>query len=264
LKYIPDSRLGDSASIAALPNELLSGNVKQQVSTREEVSECKSPTKPGCNRRRSAKRLSQVLLISALLALLVLPVLWLAAYGESFFSLTHRVSPEVLVVDGWIGGSGLQAAAAEFVRGGYKYVVATGDQNGDPPLSLSYAEIAGQELIRLGIPKERIIVAATAKIERGRTFGSAVAAWRALQNRGIRPQHVNLLTLGSHARRSHLVYIKVFAPATKVGVIAWVPADYESTPWWRSTRRTKCFLKEIVGYPFELLLNSGRRSNFPG
>jgi hypothetical protein len=239
-------------------------DVKQQVSTRGEVSDCTSSTQPGCDRRCLAKRLSQALLISALLALLILPVLWLFTYGEPFFSLTHRVPPEVLVVDGWIGSPGLQAAAAEFVRGGYKYIVATGGQTGDPLLSSSYAEIAGQELIRLGIPKERIIVAAAGKIERNHTFRSSLAAWRALQNNGIHPQYVNLLTLGSHARRSHLVYVKVFAPTTKVGVIAWVPADYGSTPWWRSIRRTKCLLKEIVGYPFELLLNSGRISNSPG
>jgi hypothetical protein len=116
----------------------------------------------------------------------------------------------------------------------------------------------------LGIPKDRIIVAASGEIQHQNTFNSAISAWRALQNRGIHPQYANLLTLGPHARRSDLVYSKVFAPATKVGVIAWVPPDYGSTPWWRSTRRTQCLFKEIVGCPFEVLLNSGRISNSPG
>jgi hypothetical protein len=242
--------------------------MKQQISTRGEASNCQSLTHRRCGRRfwgwRLAKRPLPPLLIFGLLALLVIPVLWLVTCGESFFSLTHRVPPDVLVVEGWIGQRGLQAAAVEFVRGGYKYVVTTGGQTDDPRLSSSYAEIAAQELIRWDIPNDRIIVAASGEIQHPRTFNSARGAWRALQNRGIRPQYANLLTLGPHARRSQLVYSKVFAPATKVGVIAWVPADYGSAPWWRSMRRTGCLLKEIVGYPFELLLNSGRISNSPG
>jgi DUF218 domain len=233
--------------------------VKQQISTKGEASNCQSLT----HRRRFWERPLPPWLIFGLLLLLVLPVLWLVTYGERFFSLTHRVPPEVLVVEGWIGQRGMQAAAAEFVRGGYKYVVTTGGKTSDPRVPSSYAENASQELSRLDVPKDRIIVAASEGVEHQRTFNSAIAAWRALQNRGIRPQYANLLTLGPHARRSQLVYSKVFSPATKVGVIAWVPADYRSTSWWRSVRRTKCLFKEIAGYPFELLLNSGRISNSP-
>lgn len=189
---------------------------------------------------------------------------WLCIYGESFFSLTRRVPAEVLLVEGWIDDQGVLAAAEEFKRSDYKYVVVTGGQTDGRQSSSNYAEIAARELNRLGIPEDKIIIAKTEGIERQRTFKSAAAAWRALQNKGIHPKDINVLTLGPHARRSRSVYRKVFAPATDIGVIAWVPADYGSTPWWRSTRRTKCFLKEIVGYPFELLLNSGRISNSPG
>jgi hypothetical protein len=57
-----------------------------------------------------------------------------------------------------------------------------------------------------------------------------------------------------------LVYQKVFAPPIPVGVIAFVPSKYRIEPWWQSVTRTKCLFKEIVGYPFERLFNSGRTS----
>jgi hypothetical protein len=57
------------------------------------------------------------------------------------------------------------------------------------------------------------------------------------------------------------VYAKVFVRGAQVGVVAWTPSNYEIGPWWRSASRTKCFLKEIVGYPFEVLLNGGRISD---
>jgi hypothetical protein len=201
-------------------------------------------------------------------ALCIVPFLgaaaWLCVFGESFFSLTRRLPAQVLVVEGWIGEDGIRAAAAEFERGGYKYIVTTGGLPADRKSLSDYAEMAGQQLIQLGIPKDRIIVAPTGEIEHERTFKSAVAAWRAFQLRGIQPKEINVFTLGPHARRSRLVYAKVYAPVARVGVIAWAPTYYHTEPWWRSSGRTKCFLKEVIGYPFEVLLNSGRLSNSPG
>jgi DUF218 domain len=199
----------------------------------------------------------------SLFVVLVVPAIWLCIYGESYFSLTRRLPGEVLVVEGWIGRDGVRAAAAEFEGGGYRYIVATGGQSNDSRHPSNYAEMAGEELIRSGVPADRVIIASTGEIEHERTFESAAAAWRKLQKSDIHPGYINVLTLGPHARRSRLVYAKVFAPAARVGVIAWRPAYYDTEPWWQSRGRTKCFLKEIVGYPFEVLLNSGRGSNSP-
>ena len=211
----------------------------------------------------------RILLGSACVLLPVIPgVIWLYRSGESYFSLTRRLPAEVLVVEGWLGYygyDGFLAAASEFNQGHYQYIVATGGlrekQNGQDPRN--YAEMAEQALVRFGVPRDRVIAAPTEGIERERTFKSAVAAWQALRDRGIRPLALNVLTLGPHARRSQLVYEKVFRPASQVGVVAWAPSSYQTEPWWRSQSRTKCLLKETVGYPFEVLLNSGRSSNSP-
>jgi len=213
--------------------------------------------------QRAANRSPTLLGAFAIVVLLVFLGIWLCIYGESFFSLTHRLPAEVLVVEGWIGNDGLRNAAAEFERGAYQYIVATGGQTADRRSPSNFADLAGQELIRLGVPKDRIIIAPTGEVEHERTFKSAVAAWRALQLKGIHPKALNVFTLSVHARRSRFVYAKVYAPATQVGVIAWTPSDYQAAPWWRSSRRTKCFFKEIVKYPLEVLLNSGRTSNSP-
>ena len=191
--------------------------------------------------------------------------IWLFYWGEGFFSLTRPTVADVLIVEDWIGSDGIRAAAQEFKRGGYKYVVATGAV---PVESVehdrsSYAEMARQELAESGISTERIIVASPGEIEHERTFKSAVVAWQAIQRRGVRPVGINVFTRGPHARRSRLVYEKVYGPDVPVGVIAFIPAGYSAKPWWRSSERRKCLLKELVGYPFEVLLNSGRFSNSP-
>jgi DUF218 domain len=190
------------------------------------------------------------------------PVIWLCGWGENFFSLTRPIAADILIVEGWIGTDGIRAAATEFKRGTYRYIVTTGGTpaESDRPGHQSYAELARQELIQSGITPERIIAASMGKIEHERTFNSAVVSWQALQHSGVHPEAINVFSLGPHARRSQLVYQKVYAPDVPVGIIAFVPTWYGGKPWWLSSERRKCLLKETVGYPFELLLNSGRVS----
>jgi DUF218 domain len=198
---------------------------------------------------------------------LTIPFFWWCVSGESFLSLTERSPAEILVVEGWIGREGVRAAAAEFEQHGYLYVVTTGGLTtgkGWEEGGWSYAEGAEHELVRDGVAKDLIIVASAKDAERQRTYECAVAVWRTLQAKGIQPKAINVFTFGAHARRSRLVFAKVYGPKTEVGVISWVPAGHLALPWWRSSERAREMMTETAGYLFEALLNSGRRSNSPG
>jgi hypothetical protein len=201
-----------------------------------------------------------------LAALLAMPVVWWCFWGESFLSLTSRLPAEVLVVEGWIGENGVRAAAAEFRSGGYQYVVAAGarpdEEKGWQDPGWSYAQGAANELVRCGIPREKIIVAPAETTERERTFESAVYVFQKLQSLSIQPTSINVFTWGPHARRSRLVFAKVSARA-RIGVISWIPTTHKVEPWWRSSEQAKEFLTESAGYLFESLFNSGRSTNSP-
>lgn len=192
-------------------------------------------------------------------------VCWWLAFGESFLSLTHRLPADVLIVEGWIGRAGIRAAVAEFEQRGYQYIVASGGLTSDhwDGGRVSYAEMAAAEMIRSGIPKEKMVVAAAESIEGPRTFESAATVWRALQAAGIHAKTVNVFTFGAHARRSRMVFAKVDEPGTDVGVIGWTPPHYLAVRWWRSGERARDLLDETAGYLYELLCNSGRSSNSP-
>jgi uncharacterized SAM-binding protein YcdF (DUF218 family) len=160
---------------------------------------------------------------------------------------------------GWIGGNGVRAAATEFRNGGYQYVVATGSQpdetKGWQEPGWSYAEGAANELARSGIPREKIILAPARTTERERTFESAVSVLQALQSCSIKPASINVFTWGPHARRSRLVFAKVYGKHARIGVISWVPATHTAEPWWRSSEQAKEFLTESAGYLFEWLFS---------
>ena len=195
---------------------------------------------------------------------LLLPAIWWFSCGESFLSLTRRLPAQVLVVEGWIGFNGIRAAKAEFEERGYQYVVAAGGYTADEGWAKggwSYAEGAQHELMRLGVPKEKIILAPSRDTETHRTYESAVAVWQALATNGIRPKTVNIFTLGPHARRSRLVFQKAYEPTTEVGVISWEPLGYQAVPWWKSSDRAKELISESAGFIYEVLLNSGRKAN---
>jgi DUF218 domain len=198
---------------------------------------------------------------------LAIPLVWWCFCWESFLSLTDRLPAEVLVVEGWIGENGVRAAAAEFRSGGYQYVVATGarpDQGrGWQDPGWSYAQGAANELARAGIPREKIILAPAENSERARTFESAVSVFQMLESLTIKPTSINVFTWGPHARRSRLVYAKVYTNRARIGVISWVPATRPVRAWWQSSEQAKEFLTESAGFLFELLFNSGRWTNSP-
>jgi hypothetical protein len=206
--------------------------------------------------------------------LFILVVAWFT-YGESYLEATHRLPADILVVEGWIGCKGIRAAVDEcrpvppgtpkydsavtesrsavarrFERGGYRYIVASGclTSGGWEDNRESYAEMAAGEMIRLGVPKESVIVAHSRNTKNHRTFESAVATWRTLRDSGIKPIQLNVFTFGPHAGRSALVFTKVYSGGSKIGVIGRVPAEYDCEPWWLSSERARQLLEETVGY----------------
>jgi hypothetical protein len=196
-----------------------------------------------------------------LFCVVVVPATVWGWFGERFLSHTERLPADTLVVESWIQPDALHAAAAEFRSGGYRHLVITGGLTGSKGTQRrkSYAALAQRELGDAGIAKDEIITAEMPDVDRQRTHAMAVAVQRALHAQNVHPAAVNIFTAGAHARRSRLVYAKVFGSEVKVGAISWTPTDRTANAaWWRSSERTLELVKETVGYLNELLFNSGR------
>lgn len=195
-----------------------------------------------------------------LVALLGAPPTWWLFCGEGFLSLTAPESADVLVVEGWIGRAGMEAARKEFAAGGYRWVIATGGYTGEGWMEQrwSYAEMARKELLRLGVPGEKLLSASAGEADTRRTHAAAVATQEALAAHGLEPRAINVLTRGPHGRRSRIVFSKVLGPRMRVGVISWNPPHSTEGRWWLSSERAKELVTETAGYWFEVLAGSGR------
>jgi uncharacterized SAM-binding protein YcdF (DUF218 family) len=183
--------------------------------------------------------------------------------GEPFLSRTHRLPAEILVVEGWIGPTGVKAALAEFSKHGYQAIIVTSGMTGArwDEERWSYAVEAAKIARRAGVAESKIILAVPRETEVQRTFESALAVREAIKRSGSKVTAVNVFTRGSHAKRSRLVFEKVLRPDYEVGAVSWSPPGYETEPWWSSSDRMVDLLKESVAYCLEFFLDSGRRTN---
>ena len=182
--------------------------------------------------------------------------------AESFLAVNESTASGTLIVECWIGKPGLEAASKEFLAKNYCHLVLVGGivESKWGTDTWNYTEFA-KELVRKAqpeIPEEKILTVTNDFMIRNRTHSSAIAVFSSLQRKGLAIDNINVVTEGAHARRSWLVYSRVFNEIDEVGVISWQPLPRYQGKWYNSSERAKLVLTEYIGYLYEKLLYSGR------
>ena len=191
--------------------------------------------------------ISVVFLVSMILLLLNI---------HSFLAINKPIQSEVLVVEGWLPKYALKKAVEEFELGEYNQLVTTG---GPLPLGSylteffptikSYAEISASTLETMGIEKSKIVAISSPLIERNRTYSTAIALrnWL-LNNRDLSVTSLNIFSLGSHARRTRLLFDLALGDIANVGIIATDNITYNASRWWYSSAGVRTVLGEVIAY----------------
>jgi len=169
-----------------------------------------------------------------------------------FLAVTHRTNAKILVIEGWIHRYAMRAGAEEFKNGFYGRVFTTGGpENGSGGYINDYqtsASVGAEALKKLGIPDDVIQMAPSRVIGRDRTYSSAVALRDWFREHNMPVQSINVLTEDAHARRTHLLYEKVFRKNVQVGIIAVPNPDYNSRYWWRYSDGVREVIGESIAY----------------
>lgn len=153
-----------------------------------------------------------------------------------------------LVVEGWQDETSLLSAFALFKAEGYHYMITTGGPN----LQLlsathrSYAEQAGEFLLKQGLPQDQLIVIPAPESAQERTYLSAVMVRDWLAIKGSELTELNVHTSHVHARRTRRLYQRAFSGA-KIGIYAAVPQNFELNRWWRTSDGAKAVITELIG-----------------
>jgi hypothetical protein len=169
-----------------------------------------------------------------------------------FLAPSRPVKAEDLVVEGWIPEYGLQQCVDEFKSHPYRKIFTTGGPvNGvvsPAAVEDTYASVAASRFRKLGLEWPVVQMVPTQAMERDRTYSSAVALRKWLNERGISPHSINIVTLGVHARRTRLLYEKAFGGHVTVGVIAVENREYNPDRWWRYSEGVREVISEGVAY----------------
>jgi hypothetical protein len=107
----------------------------------------------------------------------------------------------------------------------------------------SYANLAKNKLLALGIDSTQIIDISGEKVTINRTLTSALAFRDWLKSSNKEVNGINIVTLGTHARRTWMIYNRIFENEYKIGIIS-VPDNRE-----HNSRRYKVLktLRETLG-----------------
>ena len=171
---------------------------------------------------------------------------------QPFLSETHRVSSDILVVEGWIHEYAIRTAVAEFTGGSYDRVFTTGGPvagSGHYVNDYQTSASVGADLLKkFGIPNESVQIVPSHVIGRDRTYSSAVALrkWLREHNRNVRG--LNVLTEDTHARRTRLLFAKAFGTNVAIGIIAVPNPHYDAKHWWRYSEGVRDVLGEAIAY----------------
>ncbi len=197
-------------------------------------------------KRRVLTPLGWVTLSMAIGFILVLVILFV----HPFLAPTKPVEGGVLVVEAWAADYALEVKEL-FEKGKYKLIVIIGRKYGaDHPLA-HYRNSANWTVSKFkdrGIPEGKIVpIWITIYPRKDRTYHKALVAKKRINEVGFTQASIDVVSFGTHARRTWLLYEKAF-PSVDVGVIAITPDSYDTSRWWLFSEGVRNVISESIAY----------------
>ncbi len=174
-----------------------------------------------------------------------------------FLAVTEPAPGGVLVVEGWSPDYVLQLAATEFKQSHFAKLCVTGMPIEHGTLLVEYtnhAQVGAAMLLKLGLGANEVQAVPCDKVQRDRTYNTALSLKRWLAQQGPLPAEVNLITVGPHARRSRLLFEKALGRGVRVGIEAAPVRDYDPERWWRSSAGVRTVIGEVLAYAYARLI----------
>ena len=190
--------------------------------------------------------------------ILALGLLLVVALGITsvypFLATTHRVTANILVVEGWIHEYAIRAAVKEFQGNHYLRVFTTGGpvvgSGGYVNDYNTSASVGAELLIKNGLANGSVQIVPSRGMDRDRTYGSAVALRDSFRNQSMPVRSVNVLTEDTHARRTRLLFQEALGKNVTVGIIAVPNPDYDARRWWRYSDGVREVIGESIAYTY--------------
>ena len=167
-----------------------------------------------------------------------------------FLSPTKPVGGDILVVEAFPYDEA-KKIKEWFEKGHYKLLVTVGRKykTGHPMAQYkSAADWTASRLNAQGVLLGKIIpVVITIYPRKDRTYYKALAVQKRLKKAGFAQASIDVVSSGVHARRTWLLFEKVF-PSVDVGIIAIRPDNYDTSRWWLFSEGVRSVISESIAY----------------
>lgn len=192
----------------------------------------------------------RVVLPSLVLVAVVSGYLVKHAYGWLAVSEPLQKAP-YLIVEGWLPDYALEESAGEIRKDHVTLAFCTGVpiDRGTLVYSFgSYAEYARRTLVAMKVPAEKLsaVPADLTRIERTRMMARALKTELASMDIPDARRRINLLTLGTHARRSRQVFQEELGSSWQVGVISLEDVEADPDRWYFQSASAKNVITETI------------------
>ena len=156
-----------------------------------------------------------------------------------------------LVVEGWVPDHVLNATISIADDNQTNRVFCTGlplERGSYLVQWKTYADVTAQSLARLGLEPQLICPVPSADVKTERTRAMATALKAILDHEPVPDtgRKINIVTLGTHARRSRAIFQDVLGPDWQVGVISVPSISYDTEKWFRQSEGAKNVINEIT------------------
>ena len=168
-----------------------------------------------------------------------------------FLASSARIDGDIMVVEGWLPDYALQKAVDDFQHGSYKLLVTTGGPLAQGSYLAEYssvAELAAATLTKIGFDTNKLVPIPTPSVENDRTYSSAIELNKWLDSANMNIESLDIYSLGTHSRRSWLLFQYVFNPDIAVGIVAIENRSYDPRKWWKSSSGVRTVLSETIAY----------------
>ncbi len=168
-----------------------------------------------------------------------------------FLSVNKPIDAKILVIEGWLPAKVLMEVANEFRNKKYTMLFSTGipiERGEFFWQEKTYADMGAATMLHCGIDSNIVVAVPAFQVKVDRTFASACALRRLLDSTGQSISSLNVASLGTHSRRSRLLFQKALGKRINVGVYSFPDETYDPRRWWVSSNGFKTTIDEIVSY----------------
>ena len=188
-----------------------------------------------------------------ILGIMVALVIIYTATIKDFLAINRPVHGEILVVESWYNVTPtLQDAVSAIRQGQYRKVVCVALV--DPSDPQGGGERAARYLTGMGIDPEMLQVLNVPYVEKYRTYSTAMAVRHWQQQEFPDVRSIDVFTKSIHARKSMMLYRKIFPEPLDVGIIAGQAEPFPRSRWWLSGRGIYLILRNTIGCLHALII----------